>query len=115
MTHRRTWQKFETTVARFFGVERSGPMQAKDASDIDHGTIHAQCKLAKKHAIVSVWDAALAIAKNDKKIPVVAIKVKGRHGWWIMCKSEDLLNVAGERCIAIGGSKNNPVDNMIVE
>ena len=101
----KTWKKFERTVANFFGCSRTGPMQARDANDIDHDVIHCQCKHSKRHAIITVWDAAKAVAKRDDKIPVVAIKQKGRHGWWILCKSDDLQAVANQRfCAKVDGA-----------
>ena len=93
------WKQFERAVARFFGCERTGPMQEKDANDINHDCLHVQCKHSKKHAIVSVWDAAKAVADKAGKIPCVAIKQKGRHGWFIMMKAEDLTAVANQRLI----------------
>jgi hypothetical protein len=91
------WKKFERTVARFFGCERTGPMQEKDANDINHDCLHVQCKHSKKIAIVNVWDAAKAVADKEGKIPCVAIKQKGRHGWWIMVRAEDLTAIANQR------------------
>lgn len=98
--HRRTWQKFEQAVARFFGCQRSGPMQSKDANDIDHDTLHVQCKHGKRHAIISVWDAAKLVADKDGKIPCVAIRQTGRKGWWLLVKADDLTAVANQRSIA---------------
>jgi thymidylate synthase len=96
----KAWKKFERTIARFFGCERTGPMQAKDANDINHEILHVQCKHSQRHAIVSVWDAAKVVADKAGKIPCVALKQKGRHGWWIMCKADDLTAVANQREIA---------------
>lgn len=91
------WKKFEQAVARFFGCKRTGPMQAKDANDINHHCLHVQCKHSQRHAIVSVWDAAKRVADKDSKIPVVAVKQKGRHGWWLLVKADDLTAVANQR------------------
>jgi hypothetical protein len=94
------WKKFERTVARWFGCERTGPMQGKDANDIDHELLHVQCKHAKRHAIITVWDAARVVADRTNKIPIVAIKQKGRHGFWLMMRSSDLTAVANQRVAA---------------
>ena len=94
----KTWKQFERVVARFFGVERTGPMQAKDASDINHPYLHVQCKHSVRHAIVNVWDAAKKAAGD--KIPVVAVKTKGRHGFWLLVHSSDLTAVSNQRIIA---------------
>ena len=94
------WKKFERTVARWFGCERTGPMQAKDANDINHPHIHCQCKHSKRHAILTVWDAAKKVADRSGKIPIVAIKQKGRHDFWLLIKSSDLEAVTNQRIIA---------------
>jgi len=90
------WKKFERAVARWFGCERTGPMQGKDASDIDHDRLHVQCKHGKRHAILTVWDAAKTVAGRAGKIPVVAIKQSGRYGFWLLVKESDLIAVAAE-------------------
>ena len=97
----KTWKKFERTVASYFGVRRTGPMQEKDANDIDHPVIHCQCKHSKRHAIATVWDAAKKVADKSNKIPVVAIKQKGRHGFWLLIHESSLLEVAKERTEAV--------------
>lgn len=97
------WKKLERAVARFFGTERTGPMQSKNASDINHDLIHCQCKHAKRHAILTVWNAAKKEADKTGKIPCVAIKQKGRHGFWLMMHSSDLTAIANQRQVVIDG------------
>ena len=101
----KTWKAFERAVASYFGCRRTGPMQEKNANDINHPNIHCQCKYSKRHAIVGVWDAAKAVSKG--KIPIVAVKVKGRPGFWLLVHSGDLQAVAnqGGECIDNGRSK----------
>lgn len=94
------WKVFERQVARFFGCERTGPMQIKDASDINHDSLHVQCKYSKRFSILTIWDAAKKVAKQNKKIPVVAIKQAGRSGFWLLVHSDDLQSVANQRCLA---------------
>jgi len=98
--HRRTWQKFEQKMGEWFGGSRSGPMQAKNANDIKHDFIHCQCKAAKRHAILTVWREASEEAKKDGKIPVVAIREKGKRGDFLLIKKEDLVAVANQRILA---------------
>ena len=93
----KTWKEFERPVANYFGCKRTGPMQEKDANDINHPQLHVQCKHAKKHAILTVWDAAKKKTDKSGKIPVVAIKQKGRHGFWLLIRSSDLGAVANQR------------------
>jgi hypothetical protein len=93
----KAWKAFERAVAAFFGCSRTGPMQEKDANDIDHPHLHCQCKHGKRFAILTIWDAAKKIADRDGKIPIVAIKQKGRHGFWLMVHSSDLNAVSNMR------------------
>ena len=95
--HRRTWQKFEQRVAEWFGGRRTGPMQETDANDINHPQIHCQCKHSKKHAVIGVWDKAKAKTLNNGKIPVVALGVKGRPGFWLLVHSGDLMAIANQK------------------
>jgi len=94
----KTWKKFERTVARFFGCERTGPMQDKDANDINHHCLHVQCKHNKRIALLTIWDAAKRASNG--KIPVVAVKQKGRHGFWLFLHSSDLGAVHTQRWLA---------------
>jgi hypothetical protein len=99
--HRRTWQKFEQRVAKFFGCGRTGPMQEKDANDIDHPHIHCQCKHSNRHAILTIWDAAKRATKKSGKIPIVTIGQQGRPGFWILVKESDLVAIANQRSLVI--------------
>jgi hypothetical protein len=94
----KTWKKFERSVARWFGCERTGPMQSKDASDINHHCLHVQCKHSKRIAMVTLWDAAKDVSGD--KIPVVAVKQKGRRGFWLFVHSDDLRAVSEQRWLA---------------
>ena len=91
----KTWKRFERSVAKYFGCNRTGPMQLKDASDIEHHCLHVQCKHSKRIAMVTLWDAAKKVAKN--KIPVIAVKQKGRHGFWLFLHSSDLGAIHTQR------------------
>ena len=94
----KAWKKFERSVARFFGSTRTGPMQSKDASDVNHHCLHIQCKHLKRIAMVGLWDAAKRVAGN--KIPIIAVKQKARHGFWLFVHSSDLQAVATQRWLA---------------
>lgn len=94
----KTWKAFERAVATYFGCRRTGPMQEKDANDINHEHLHVQCKHSKRHAIVNVWDQAKSVCGS--KIPVVAIKNKGRKGFWLLIHSDHLGAVSNQRDVA---------------
>jgi len=93
----KTWKAFERRIARFFGTNRKGPMQEKDANDINHPYLHVQCKHSVRHAVINIWDKAKAKTKSTGKMPVVALGVKGRKGFWLLIHSSDLKAVAEQR------------------
>ena len=91
----KVWKAFERKCAEYFGGSRTGPMQAKGASDVNHHCLHIQCKHSKRIALVKVWDEAKE--KSNGKIPIVAVKEKGRPGFWLLVHSSDLVAVAEQR------------------
>ena len=104
-THRRTWQKSEGRIAAKFGAKRnvgSGSMGRDDktSSDSTHDTLYIECKLAKKFAVVTLWDDAAKKAKKEGKTPVVCQSVKCRPGFWVTCHIDDLPTVAAEYAAA---------------
>ena len=72
-------------------------MQEKDANDLDHPQLHCQCKHSKRHAVIGVWDAAKKQTEKSGKIPVVALGVKGRPGFWLLVHSSDLGAISKQR------------------
>ena len=44
----------------------------------------------KKHSVISLWDRTSRLAKDEGKIPVVALCQKYRKGFWIVVKDDDL-------------------------
>lgn len=99
----KVWKAFERKVAVWFGCRRTGPMQGPDENDINHPHLHVQCKYSKRHAIVGIWDAARRQTEKSGKIPVVALGVKGRPGFWLLIKDSDLGAVSNQRDIVKTG------------
>jgi len=104
-THRRTWQKSEGRFAAKFNAKRnvgSGSMGRDDktSSDSTHATLYLECKLAKRFAVVTLWDDAAKKAKKEGKTPVICLAVKNRPGGWIACHIDDLPAVAAEYAAA---------------
>ena len=96
MTARRTWKKRESNVADFFHGQRtplSGGNSKVTRSDVIHDELFIECKLKKKHSVVSLWDETKKLALKEGKIPVVALCEKERPGFWIMVHSSDLSEV----------------------
>jgi len=95
--HRRTWQKFEQRVCEFFGGSRKGPMQERDANDCKHPYLHIQCKHSKRNAMITGWYRAKEKTKTSGKIPVLAIGLENKGGFWVLCHNSDLIAVARQR------------------
>lgn len=86
MTHRRTWQKMETAVARLFGVERrpySGA--ARDDDDIEHPTLYVECKLRKAFELITLWLKTAKEADKFNKLPVLVVQKKGDRRPYAVC------------------------------
>ena len=59
MTARRTWKKRESNVANFFQGQRtplSGGNSKITRSDVIHEDLFIECKLKKKHTVITLWD-----------------------------------------------------------
>ena len=101
----KAWKVFERKTARYFGCQDRTPLSGRNskhtASDTLHEQLFIECKQRKKHAVIKLWREAKELADKEKKIPVVALSEKGKHGFWIMCHSSDLLAVANQRSQAV--------------
>jgi len=98
MTARSTWKNHERTAARFFGAERvmgSGALPGT-SSDSDHPSIYIESKLRRQWALWSLFRETERKAQRESKVPVLAIREKGRHGWLLVCRPKDLQRVAGK-------------------
>jgi len=99
MTARRTWKKRESDVANFFQGERtplSGGNSKITRSDVIHDELFIECKLKKKHSVITLWDETKKLARIENKIPVVALCEKERPGFWIIVHSSDLHKLKKE-------------------
>ena len=93
MTARRTWKKRESNVADFFQGQRtplSGVNSKITRSDVIHEDLFIECKLKKKHTVITLWDETKKLAVKEGKTPVIALCEKERPGFWIMVHSSDL-------------------------
>lgn len=96
----KAWKAFERRVAAFFGCLRnplSGSNSRHSESDTLHETLYIECKQKARIANITLWDDTKIGATKEGKIPVVALSVKGRRGFWILCHSEDLTAIANQR------------------
>lgn len=83
-------------MASFFNGQRnplSGGNSKHTAAGVIHETLFIECKLRKKHTVITLWDETKALADKEGKTPVVVLCEKNRPGFWIMCHSQDLLKL----------------------
>jgi len=95
----KAWKQFERRVSAFFGGVRnplSGGNSKHTRADVIHPSLFVECKQRKAHSVIRTWDEAAGQAKEENKIPVVALSEKGRPGFWLVCRSTDFLPIAIE-------------------
>lgn len=102
-----TWKKAERRVAAMFGTLRqrlSGSSGREDetAADTKHPILFIEVKYREKHAVRTLWEKTAALAKKEKKVPLVALVDKGKPGFLLVLHIEHLSQVAAEmqRCMA---------------
>ena len=95
-----TWKARERQVANYFGCRRtplSGINSAHTSADIIHDYLFVEHKHKKRHALLSLFYKVKKLAMKENKIPVVTISEKGKHGFYILCHSDDLTAIANQR------------------
>lgn len=93
------WKSIERKIAKFFGSERtplSGGNSKITRSDSLHPKLFIETKYRKNFAIVKLYEETKAMAKKEKKIPVVCLAENGKPGFYIMLHSKDFADVAFE-------------------
>ena len=89
----KVWKRVERDVAEFFATTRnplSGEMGGHSSSDSRHDKLFIETKYRKKHTTWSLWNDTKVLADKEKKLPVIALKEKGRHGFLVVVRSQDL-------------------------
>lgn len=93
-TSKSTWKAFERLVATFFGTRRvplSGSNSGHNTnSDSLHEDLYVECKVRAKFALWTLFMDTEKKAKEEDKLPVVAIKQKGGRGYLLIIRPEDL-------------------------
>ena len=96
-TSKTCWKSFERLVAGFFGTKRvplSGSNSGHNTnSDSMHDELYIECKVREKFAIWSLFDDTEKKAKNESKIPIVALKQKGEKGFLLVIRPENLEKI----------------------
>ena len=96
----KAWKRREREVATYFNGERtslSGINSKITRADVIHDELFVECKLRAKHSVVSLWDDTAKLAKDENKIPVIALCEKNRPGFWIMVHSNDLVKIKKDK------------------
>jgi len=92
----KAWKKRERDVANYFKGKRtplSGGNGKVTRADVIHDELFVECKLKKKHSVVTLWDETNKLATKEGKTPVVALCEKQRPGFWVMVHSSDLIKL----------------------
>ena len=94
------WKGFERDVAKDFGGRRnplSGGNSGVTRGDTrDTGDLFIECKKRKKLSVWTLFKQVEELAKREDKLPVVALKETGKHGYLLVIKPEDLIRVCGQ-------------------
>ena len=104
------WKERERQVARWFGAERTvgSGSDAKygrtSASDSTHKKLYVETKHRVKYAVVTLWDSVKGKARQEKKVPVIALAERGRPGFWLVMHCGDAEAVLWERLEAVYGT-----------
>lgn len=88
-----SWKNFERLVANLIGSERtplSGQNSKHTRSDTLHSELFIECKKRKEWAIFNLYRDTEEKAKKENKIPILALKENGRHGFLFVIKAKDL-------------------------
>jgi hypothetical protein len=106
-THRSTWKRREREAARMFGAERqpgSGSCGVPDRSrsDSTHDRLYIETKLRASSSVRTLWEKTAALARRERKTPLLMLYAKGKVGGLIVCHEMHLAAVAAELKTAPG-------------
>lgn len=89
----KTWKKSERRAAAAIGSVRnplSGGNGRHSRSDSLHSEIFLENKYNKGKAMFSLYDETLPKARQENKIPLLAVHAKNRKGFLFVIHSDDL-------------------------
>lgn len=96
-TSKTCWKQMEREVAEFFGTKRvplSGSNSGHNTnSDSLHPELYIECKVRQKVWLHTLFNDTEKKAKNENKIPIVAIRQKGQKGYLLCLKPEYLQKI----------------------
>lgn len=96
-TSKSAWKQLERVVAEFFGTRRV-PLSGSNSghgtnSDSLHEKLYIECKLRGKISLWALFEDTERKAKQENKIPVVAIKQKGSRGYLLVMRPTDMEKI----------------------
>lgn len=96
-TSKSCWKGFESLVASFFGTKRV-PLSGSNSrhgtnSDTLHEKVYIECKVRNKFSLWSLFEDTERKANVENKIPVVAIKEKGKKGFLLLIRPNDIKKI----------------------
>lgn len=97
-TSKSSWKHLERVVAEFFGTKRV-PLSGSNSghgtnSDSLHDKLYIECKLRGKISLWALFEDTERKAKQENKIPIVAIKQKGSRGYLLVMRPLDVKKIA---------------------
>lgn len=94
---RGTWKRRERVIAADFSTDRtplSGGASGHTRSDTLHPELFIEIKGRASHAAMRLFDQTAILAKAEGKTPVVALWEPERKGYLLLCRPEDIAQVA---------------------
>lgn len=119
-TSRSTWKAAERRAARSLGAERqvgsgSGGRADQTRSDSTSKRLFLETKLRQKTAVRKLFDQTAELARREGKTPLLAIFDKGRQGFLLVLRPEDLEVVAAEMKAATETQEEASEDGSTIE
>ena len=96
MANMSNWKNTEREVAKAFGTKRAPVCNNVTHSDTFSDSLYIEIKKRKRFWIWGLFEDTKTKALKEGKIPVVAIKQKGKKGFLILIRPEDVCQVATE-------------------
>jgi hypothetical protein len=112
------WKQAERRVAEMFGCLRqvlsgSSGRPDKSASDSTHETLFIECKYRESHTTRTLWEGTRALARKERKTPVVALVDKGKPGALLCIHGDDFPAVIAEYMAALEPDDADALEGMI--
>lgn len=88
------WKGCEREIAKAFGTTRAPVSNNLTHSDTFNSKLYIEVKKRKSFWIWGLFEDTKKKALKEKKIPVVCIKQKYKSGFLIVCRPQDIKEVA---------------------